>query len=248
MRASDNHLYVTKFQNNSQHVRILANEYLGGTLGKLLGLPMAGVAIIDVSEWLIANSPGLKIETGTTSVPCASGLQLGSQYMTDPQQAQIFDYLPEAMLLKVVNREDFHRVLVFDKWTGNSDGRQAVFVKQRPKGHFYRASFIDHGHCFNAEEWAFTDAPLRGTFANYSVYRSVTGWKSFEPVLSQVEQLDMANLWKIANEVPKEWYGHDSDRMSRLIEELGERRSLIRDLINQFRKSYRNPFPSWRNG
>lgn len=34
LRASDNHYYVTKFQNNSQSIRILANEYLATKLGR----------------------------------------------------------------------------------------------------------------------------------------------------------------------------------------------------------------------
>src|SRR4051812_40882341 len=127
LRASDRQFYVVKFTNNPQHVRILANEYLGSKLGTLLGLPMPEVAAIDVSEWLINNSPELKIETGTTFVPCANGLQFGSRYAADPQEAHVFDYLPEPMFKKVANREDFPRVLAFDKWTCNSDGRQAVF-------------------------------------------------------------------------------------------------------------------------
>src|SRR2546430_4909697 len=52
LRASDNHFYVTKFQNNAQDVRILANEYLATKHGQALGLPMPEVRIIGVSEWL----------------------------------------------------------------------------------------------------------------------------------------------------------------------------------------------------
>jgi hypothetical protein len=126
IRASDNHYYVTKFSNNPQHVRILANEYLGSRIGTMLGLPMPEVRVIDVLEWLIANSPDLKIETGETSVPCAKGLQLGSRYVADPEKDCVFDYLPEAMLARVRNIADFPRVLLFDKWTCNSDGRQAT--------------------------------------------------------------------------------------------------------------------------
>jgi len=29
----------------------------------------------------------------------------------------------------VVNLEDFRAILVFDKWTGNADGRQSVFYR-----------------------------------------------------------------------------------------------------------------------
>jgi hypothetical protein len=244
LRASDSHFYVTKFRNNPQHIRILTNEYFGTKLAASLGLPMPEVMVIEVSDWLISNTPGLKIETAGMSVPCASGLQLASRYVADPQEATVFDYLPEAMLEKLINLADFLGVLVFDKWTCNSDGRQAVFVKHSSE-HFYRAIFIDQGYCFNAGEWSFPDSPLRGIFARNFVYERVSGWESFEPVLSRVEQIDLAGLWNIARNVPEEWYQHDTEALSRLIESLHQRCSLVRDLITSFRTSTRNPFPNW---
>jgi hypothetical protein len=244
LRASNNHFYVTKFRNNPQHVRILANEYLGSKLGVFLGLPMPEVRIIDVPGWLIENSPELKIDHGAWSAPVRGGLQFGSRYVADPHEAQVFDYLPEAMLKRVSNRQDFARVLVFDKWTGNSDGRQVVFAKPSGK-RSYRAAFIDQGHCFNAGEWNFSESPLRGVYAPNAVYEDVTGWKSFEPVLSQMEQMDRDELGKIAAEVPEEWYQYDSQGIIRLIETLYARRSVVRELITSFRKSNRTPFPNW---
>jgi hypothetical protein len=47
--------------------------------------------------------------------------------------------------------------------------------------------------------------------------------------------------------VPHEWYQGDRARLSRLIETLHERRSMIRDLITQFRQNARNPFPNWKH-
>ena len=204
LRASDNHFYVTKFQNNPQAVRILTNEYLATKLGQALGLPMPEVRIIDVSEWLTQNSPELKIDLGLVPVACASGLQFGSRYVANPLEAIVFDYLPEAMLTRIVNWQDFPRVLAFDKWTGNSDGRQAVFVKH-PMERRYRAVFIDQGYCFNADEWNFPDSPLRGAHARSSVYERVTGWEDFEPTLSGIEQIDQEAIWNIAREIPPEW-------------------------------------------
>jgi hypothetical protein len=112
LRASDGQFYVTKFQNNPQHVRVLASEYLATRLGILLGLPMPEVRIIDVSDWLIANSPELCVETAGHSTPCTSGLQFASRYAADPEQDHIFDYLPDAMVRGIANPEDFHRILV----------------------------------------------------------------------------------------------------------------------------------------
>jgi HipA-like protein len=247
MRASNSQYYVTKFQNNPQDVRILANEYLGTKLGTMLVLPMPEVGIIDVPESLIANSPELKIENGALTVPCVSGLQFGSRYVVDPQSTPVFDYLPETIIKQVSNRQDFHRMLVFDKWTGNSDGRQAVFVK--PNGtRSYRAVFIDQGYCFNAGEWNFPDSALHGIFTRNSVYESVTGWESFDPVLSRVERVELTDLWSIAREIPEEWYRSDAHGLSRLIETLYARRTLVRERITSFRTSSRNPFPRWTHG
>jgi hypothetical protein len=136
-------------------------------------------------------------------------------------------------------------VLVFDKWTGNSDGRQAVFI-QRSGRRKYEAVFIDQGHCFNAGEWNFPDSPLRGIYARNSVYESVTGWQPFEPTLSVVEQIEIDELWRIATEIPEEWYEHNSEAINRLIETLHARRTCIRELVTSFRNSTRNPFPNWK--
>ena len=245
LRASDNHFYVTKFQNNPQDVRILAFEYLASRLSCLLSLPVPEVAIIEVPEWLIQNSPELKIDIGGGVLrPCASGPQFGSRYVADPLTTTIFDYLPEAMLKRVANIGDFARVLAFDKWTGNADGRQGVYVKP-PNQRRYRTWFIDQGHCFNAGQWDFPDSPLRGAFARNIVYEGITGWEAFEPILFRIAQIDQADIWNIAQEIPPEWYRNNSDALSRLISSLYQRRSLVGDLITGFRNSTRNPFPNW---
>jgi hypothetical protein len=246
MRASDGNYYVTKFQNNPQHVRVLANEYLASRLGLYLGLPMAEVAVIEVSDWLISNSPELRIDGGGIATPCSSGLQLASRYVADPEKEVVFDYLPESLMLtKLQNLQDFARVLVLDKWTGNADGRQAIFVKS-VNAQKYKAIFIDQGYCFNSSEWNFPDSPLRGVYVRNSVYQHVEGWESFGPTLSRAEQMGEADLWKLADGMPEEWWSrHGPDDLSRLIEELHQRRTSIRDLITAFRCSSRDPFPQW---
>ena len=62
MRASDGNFYITKFQGNPQHTRVLANEFLASRLGLYLGLPMPEVAVIYVSDWLIENTPELRFD------------------------------------------------------------------------------------------------------------------------------------------------------------------------------------------
>ena len=81
LRASDGNWYVTKFQNNPQHIRVLANEMLATRLGLALGLPMPRVEVIEVSDWLIEHTEDLRIQLAGQRIPCRSGKQLGSLYV-----------------------------------------------------------------------------------------------------------------------------------------------------------------------
>jgi len=245
LRATDGNCYVTKFQNNPQHIKVLANEMLAGRLGLALGLPIPQVVVIEVSEWLIEHTPELRIQLAGTHIPCRSGKQLGSLYCGSP--GMTLDYLPQELLSKVSNVADFARILVLDKWTCNADGRQAVFYRKKPRSSRYTATFVDQGYCFNAGEWTFPDFPLRGVFANTCVYEAVTGWESFEPALSRAEEMSCDAIWRCAADIPEEWYDGDRERLEQLVEALFHRRQTIRRLISIFRESARKPFPNWRD-
>ena len=243
--ASDGACYVTKFQNNPQHIRVLANEMLATNLGLALGLPMPRVEVIEVPDSLIERTEDLRIDLGGLRIPCRSGKQLGSLYVGCQSPGMTFDYLPHELLQKVVNVGDFARILGLDKWTCNSDGRQAVFCRKTLRSQRHHATFIDQGYCFNAAEWTFPDSPLRGVYATNCVYEGVTGWEAFEPALSRAEEMDLDAIWRCAAEIPDEWYEGDRNGLNRLVEALYNRRPSIRTLISEFRSSKRNPFPKW---
>ena len=245
LRASDGASYVTKFQNNPQHLRVLANEMLGTRLGLALGLPMPRVGVIEVSDGLIASTPDLRIQLAGAEMPCHAGKQLASLYVGMDTPGLTFDYLPRELIQSVRNLADFARVLVLDKWTCNADGRQAVFSRNKGRSRRYHATFIDQGYCFNAGEWTFPDSPLRGAYANNCVYESVSRWESFEPVLSRAEEMDAHAIWRCAADIPEEWYEGDRAELERLVGELWKRRQIIPKLIADFRASSRNPFPNW---
>ena len=157
---------------------------------------------------------------------------------------QVVDYLAEEQLAEVRNLQEFAGMLAFDKWTGNANGRQAVFAR-RQRERRYKAMFIDFGYCFHAGEWRFEDAPLRGVYYRNDVYRGITGWESFEPWLTRIEQLPGETVWMAAEDLPPEWYGGDMAAVEALMEKLLKRRSRVRELIDDFRKSDREPFPNW---
>jgi hypothetical protein len=244
MLGADDNLYVVKFQNNPQHLRVLANELLATRLAEAVGLSVPACEVIEVSAWLIDNTAELDIELARRRERCLPGLQFGSRFVGGLMPGHLMDYLPEEMLLDVRNREEFAGILALDKWTGNANGRQAVFSK-KTRERRYLATFIDQGYCFNAGEWRFTDAPLRGIYGRNAVYSDVAGWKSFEPWLDRIETMASEKIWGIAESVPPEWYGGELAALERLVEQLILRQSRVRELIRDFRESDRKPFPKW---
>jgi len=246
MRISDGNFYVVKFQNNPQHIRVLANDLLATRLGLRIGLPMPAAEVIEVSEWLVGHTPELVVQLGGKKVSCEPGLQFGSRFVVDPAKGQVLDYLPESFLWGIRNLKDFAGILALDKWTCNADGRQAVYWR-RSNESGYSVAFIDQGYCFNDGEWAFRDSPLRGVHSSNQVYAAVTGWKSFEPWLSAIEALDSSAIGELASAVPPEWYDGDWDALEKLVDSLARRRTLVRALITEFRHSSRQPFPNWGN-
>ncbi len=273
MRCADDNYYVVKFQNNPQGRRILANELLGSRLAARMGLPVAGAETVEVRRGLIERTDDLVIQLGRGREPCSAGLQFGSRYPGDPAATVVYDFLPDEQLREVGNLEAFAGVLVFDKWTCNTNGRQAVFCRggetrwekdrgplpgtqrnQGPSppgdvagasGGHYHATMIDHGFCFNAAEWNFPDAPLRGIYARGMVYEGVRGMEAFEPWLARLEKFDDVLLGEMAEDLPDEWYDGDMDALEGMLAQLARRRKLVPELIRMCWKSSRNPFPNW---
>jgi len=270
MRCSDGNYYVVKFQNNPQHRRILVNELLGTRLAARLNLPTARVEIIEVNEELIRLTHELAMEMPRSRIPCQPGLQFGSLYPGDPRRVTLHDFLPDEQIREVTNLHDFAGMLVFDKWTCNTNGRQTVFfseplhspsamVQDKPaearesspsaeaRLWRYKAIMIDQGFCFNAGEWNYPDAPLRGLYARNRVYQGVTGMESFAPWIDRLErQINERVLAGLLEEIPPAWYEDDYDALTLLVEQLYHRRTRIPELLLAAKNTTRHPFPNWR--
>jgi len=106
---------------------------------------------------------------------------------------------------------------------------------------------IDQGFCFNAGEWNFPDAPLRGLYARNRVYEGIIGMKSFAPWIERLEkQFSERVLAELAEEIPPEWYEDDYDALMRLLEQIYRRRERVPELLLSAQRSSRVPFAYWR--
>jgi hypothetical protein len=197
MRCDDRAFYVIKFQNNPQGARILANELLATRLAARLGLPVPAAAVVEVRENLIAQTEDLVIQLPRGRARCAPGRQFGSRFPVAPAETVVFDFLPDEQLRATANLADFCGMLVFDKWTCNTNGRQAIFFCPRGQPR-YQALMIDQGFCFNAGEWNFPDAPLRGLYTRHRVYESVALEQLLEQLLRRRQRVRelVISAWK----------------------------------------------------
>jgi len=248
LRCADESNYVVKFQNNPQHVRVLANEMFAARLAMLLDLPVATPAFVEVPAALVCGTPPLELDIGPRRELCRAGLQFGSRYPGAPSQTLVVDFLPDRLLSRVKSLASvFLGGFVFDKWTCNCNGRQVVFFRSVDEADSaYSALLIDQGFCFNDGDWSFPDSPIRGLYPRRLVYERVEGLKSFEPFLSKVENLDSSQIKECISQVPYEWCGPDPGKLHELAETLYKRRRGVRQAIIDAKNSSLKPFPNWR--
>lgn len=245
--GDDGGSYVVKFQNNPQNPRVLANEMLAARLAKLVGLPAASPAFVEVSRDLIGRNPSLVFDVGERREPLWAGLQFGSRFPGVPGETLVADFLPDRLLRRVKDLPlIFQGAFAFDKWTCNCDGRQVIFHRPADgRGSPYSVAMIDHGFCFNDGDWTFPDNPIRGLYPRRLVYEKVTGLGSFEPFLSRIENLTASELESCAEGIPKKWCEPNPDQLGRLIEVLYSRRHTLRQSIIDAKNSSFGPFPNW---
>jgi len=251
LEADDGNWYVVKFRNNPQHQRILVNELLAATILDYLKIASPETALVAVSQKFLAANPEVHITLGTRRVEIEEGWHFGSRYPGDPARTAVYDFLPDSLLPKVVNLEDFRAILVFDKWVGNADGRQSVFFRAIVRNEAgggrpgFVARMIDHGFAFNGPHWDFTESALQGLYARRMVYEDVRGLEDFQPWLDQVRNFPAEVIDQAWKRVPGDWVAGEEDALERLLGRLYERRARIAELISACRQARTNPFPNW---
>lgn len=257
VQAEDGAFYVVKFTNNPQHRRILINEWLACAFLRHLQIHVPETALIELTPDFIDENPDLYLLMGARREPVPPGVHFGSRLAVHPDQVAIFDFLPDKLLLKIENRVDFLGTLVFDKWIGNSDTRQAVFFRakaktwtpltgERPARIGFFAQMIDHGFAFNGPHWQFQDSPLQGLYFRTSIYDEVQSLDSFQPWLEMVENFPAEVIDSAWKQIPGAWLADDGDELERMLESLLRRRSRVSQLIWEMQSKHAKAFANWQ--
>lgn len=254
VEASDGRFYVVKLRNNPQHRRVLINECVAAVLLRYLEIPAPEIRVVELDDAFLAAYPEMALELGGRRIPAEPGWHFGSCYPGHPERIAVYDFIPDALLGGVLNLRDFIGALVFDKWTANADGRQAVFFRSvvsewSPERTVAREAFvaymIDHGFSFNGPHWDFPDAPLQGLYHRPMVYFGVRSTAGFEPWLERVVHLPADVLDEALRSVPLQWLDGEEDELERLLERLYERRARVPALLAATRDARPALFPDW---
>ena len=233
--------YILKSTNNPQHRRILVNEWISHAILRYLNIFVPDTALIELTPEFIRENPELYMSAGSERKAIPPGIHFGSRLYVDPKCTAIFDFVPDRILAKLENRSDFWGTLVFDKWVGNTDSRQAVFF--RKAGFFVQ--MIDHGFAFNGPHWTFYDSPLHATYFRTSVYDEILSLDSFQPWLERVEHFPVEVIERAVKEIPQDWLHQDQGELERMLDILLTRRSRVRALIHEIPHRRPRVFANW---
>ena len=169
----------------------------------------------------------------------------------------VYDFIPDTLLEKVVNLNEFLGVLAFDKWIGNADARQSIFfrarlrewspsIPERPLGLGFVAQMLDHGFVFGGPHWTFHDSPLQGLYFRPIVYRRVKSFDDFQPWLDRLTNFPDFMVDQAQKQIPPQWLDGDESALDALLSKLIARRRRIPDLLRDSRQGRVNPFPEWK--
>jgi hypothetical protein len=257
IEGEDGAFYVVKFTNNPQHRRILVNEWLSCAFLRYLQIHVPDTATIELTSEFIEESPELYLLMGSRREPVPPGIHFGSRLAVHPDRVAIFDFLPDKLLSKIENRADFLGTLIFDKWVGNADSRQAVFFRARAKtwtpakgqqtsrvGFF--AQMIDHGFAFNGPHWQFHDSPMQGLYFRTSIYDEVRSLDTFQPWLDMVQNFPDSVIDSAWKEIPRTWLDdNDAAELEVMLETLLRRRSRVPELLWEMQRKHTKAFANW---
>jgi hypothetical protein len=218
----DDRIYVIKLKGNGQGLRVLFNEYVGGRLGELIGVPFGEHALITVDAGLYADD-----RTGHFA-----GIQFGTVYY---EHAQV-DII---QLRKATNFNLFPSVLVFDTLIALSDGPQHMVLPSSGDASAPKdiGCVFDHGYAFTgtplwsaASLQALAECAVRDDMKLKDDFRD---FNKYEPYIESAESLKRSQMEAVIHEAPLDEWKVPAEEATALLDWLERRKGLLRAAIKQ---------------
>ncbi len=216
--------YVVKWRQNAQHRRILINEFMASILLGRLGIASPDFAIVHADRSFLDDNLEIGISRAKGTERVEPGSHFGSRVPVNPDKKAIFDFIPAALLFRVENLNDFVKAYLFDLWTDNRDGRQAIFF--RGSGTKFFAQMIDNGHAFGFDgaEWRLQDVTAcKDRYSLTDLYLAAQSREAYASTLSMIQGITAVHLESVWRTVPLEWIEGDDHKMVRVFAELERR-------------------------
>lgn len=243
VEGSDGAFYVAKFTGNPQGTRTLINEWIYTQLSRRLGISTPEVTFLRLPPSLRDVPKDFQFQQAS-SCAIVPGVHIGSMCPVNPNLVAIFDFLPDKMLTKIVNPEDWWRVLVLDIFVGQSDSRQVIFIRDKTikRSMFrsdardnvvFRAYHIDHGQAFGGASWTLPNCPLRPVYFRRTVYDESLREINVKAAISKLRQVSSNHIQEVCDQVPVQWWDKDDIRdLPKLCRQLQTQQSILEDLVD----------------
>jgi hypothetical protein len=232
---ADDGFYAVKFLQNPQHGRILANEALASELLRRIGIATPEWKAIGIDRAFLHREKTVGFETRQGFVPAEPGLHFGSRFSWD---CRADDFAPPSLMDRVLNIDDFFKVLVFDLWVDNRDSRQAIFVGG-PNGPV-RAQMMDNGFAFGSDgvDHQLRDHCFRSPqYLPLSAYRAPAAAAQYVKAIDRIQNISAEQIILIVNSLPAEWLPdyQQIERLANILQRRSERLpALLRQTLAKF--------------
>lgn len=204
--------YVAKFCGNPDGCRILINEYVSASLGKLLNLP--------IPNFVLSNIDLSKFKNDLSNIELIDGTVFCSEWLE--KSAPVPGY---SALIKTTNKYDAIKILIFDVIIGNNDrnpGNLLVNFKNNT------LVAIDHSHVFiNQAIWSeHTLNSLIGKEIdisgmnkfNYNNLSQCLNDKNYiaeiQEFINRIKLIKENDIEMIINSIPKDWNISNNEKKS----------------------------------
>src|SRR6185437_16317180 len=97
----DGNCYVVKFTNNSQHRRVLVNEWMATQLMRHIGIAAPAAVLVDVSAEFLEENRDVYLRGNNLRIAVEVGVHFGSRYPGHPDTTAIHDVLPDSFFDRI---------------------------------------------------------------------------------------------------------------------------------------------------